>query len=259
MDVITIDLPWRDALAAFALLMRVGGFVMIAPMLGSDGLPARFRIGLAVLLVVVLAPVVPPPPPDVSFVALATRETVIGLVIGAVGRLALDALLFAGTFAGLSAGLSVGNLLDPVSHEQMATLGIFHRILGMFVYLVIGGHHQLLAVLARSYEVLPVGTASFSGPFLPAAVSMTGRVITFGFRLAAPVVVAGLVVDVCLMLIARAAPQMHVLIVGAPLRLASGLLAFGFSLHMLTPVFVETFEATLGDASQLLRALAAGS
>ncbi|RMF72062.1 MAG: type III secretion protein [Acidobacteria bacterium] len=245
-------LPWDDLVVGFALAIRATTFVMTAPVVGARAVPARVRIGLALLLALVVSP---PPPAQVVLPVLVIREALVGLVIGLAGRFALDASLFAGSLAGLSSGLSLANVLDPVTQIETPTLGIFQRLLSVLVYISIGGHRQLLAVLGRSYELVPPGAADLSGPFLPHAVALTGRVLEFGVRIAAPVVITSLLVDLGFMLLARAAPQMHILIVGAPIKLAAGLLALAFSLRVLALVVDDSLDAVLGDVGRLLSAL----
>lgn len=248
----TFALPWDDLVLGFALSIRATTFVLTAPVVGSRAVPARIRIGLALLLALVIAP---SPPEQFILPLFVIREAVVGLMIGLAGRIAVDASLFAGSLAGLSSGLSLANVLDPVTQIETPTLGILQRLLSVLVYLSIGGHRQLVAVLGKSYELLPAGTADFSGPFLPHAVALTGRVIEFGVRIAAPVVITSLLVDLGFMLLARAAPQMHILIVGAPIKLAAGLLALAFSLRVLSLVVDDAFSAALADVGRLLSAL----
>ncbi len=257
MDAVTFSLPWQDALAAFALLVRAGAFVAVAPVIGADGLPRRFRVGVAFVLVVLLAPVVPGPDPSVGLLQLVATESLIGFVLGFSGRMIVEATVYAGGLAGYPAGLAIATLLDPVTNLTIPTLGTLYRLLGVLAFLAIGGHRQMLAALARSYEIVPVGTAALSGPWIEGAVDICGRVVILGFRLAAPVIAAGLLVDLMLMLIARAVSQMHILIVGAPIRLVVGMLAVGFSLHVIVPLIAEATNGTLRDAAGFLRAVAA--
>jgi flagellar biosynthetic protein FliR len=255
-DATVFSLPWNDALSGVGLLLRASAFVAVVPIIGAEGLPVRLKIAIALAIVVLLAPVVPAPDPAVGLVQLVTLETFVGLVLGFAGRMIVEATVYAGGLAGYPAGLAMATMLDPVTNLTVPTLGTLYRLLSLLAFLAIGGHHQFLGVLARSYEIVPAGTVSLAGPWLEGAVALIGRVIVLGFRLAAPVIVAGLLVDLILMLIARAVPQMHILIVGAPIRLVVGLLAIGFSLHVIVPMISEALDGTLGDLSFVLRSFA---
>ena len=256
MDPLSFALPWSDALGAVALLIRASAFIAVAPVLGATGLSYRMRIGLALLLVILLAPVVPPADPETTLIALVIGEMFTGVVIAFGARMVIEAAVYAGGLAGFPAGLALAQFLDPQTELSVPALGTLYRLLTILTFLALGGHLELIAIFGRSYEVVPVGAAVLSGPWLEELVSMTGRVFILAFRLAAPVIAAGLLTDLCLMLIARAVPQMHILIVGAPIRLTVGLLAVGFSLHVLVPLFGDALQDAARDTGQALRALA---
>jgi flagellar biosynthetic protein FliR len=257
-DQILLRLPWEQLLGVFALFLRAMAFVAVAPIVGADVVPARLRVGLAVLLALVLAPLVPPPAPSVSLVGVALSESVCGLFLGFAVRIVTDGALVAGSLAGMSTGLSIANLLDPVSMVSSPVLGIFYRVVGSLVFCAIGGHRVMLEALAATYELVPIGGLSLSGPWIEGATVITGRVLSWGIRIAAPVLIAGLLADIALMLVARAVPAMNVLVVGAPIRLVCGLLAAGVSLHLMVPVLQAATDNTVADALRMLRTLAGG-
>lgn len=254
-DAALFQLPWNDALAGAALFMRAIGFVTAAPLYGSDGVPAQVKAGMALMLVVLLAPVVPAPTMSVGLGWLVASELAVGLTLGMVTRMVTDVLSFAGTLVGYPTGLSMSQMLDPVNQVQVTSIAFFYQILGTLIFLAIGGHRQMLAAFAKSYEVVPAGTAQFQGPWLPPLVSLSGQILSLGLRLAAPLLVSGLLVDVCLMLVGRAAPQMNILVVGAPIRIAAGLLALAFSLFVFAPIVAESVEAATRTAGLFLKAL----
>ena len=258
MDGTFFILPWNSALEGFVYLLRASAFVVAAPVLGAQQVPGRTRLGLALLLSFVLASSGSPIRTDAPLFLLVLGECLAGVIIGLSAKLAIEAATVAGTLAGLSSGLSLSTTLDPVTSISTPTLGKLKNVLFVLVYLAIGGHRQLIGALGRSYEILAPGSAHLAGEWLPPIISMTLRSIELGVRIAAPVIVAGLLVDIGLMLIARAAPQMHILIVGAPVRVAAGLVAVGLSVQFLLPVVVEGLEGSLLDSFRFLEALSRG-
>ncbi|MBP7146486.1 MAG: flagellar biosynthetic protein FliR [Acidobacteria bacterium] len=256
MDLVVFQLPWNSVLSGMALAVRTGAFVATAPIAGSESVPAQLRIGFAVLLALLLAPIAPAPGANAAILPLVAGELFAGLLIGFAARMVVDLALFAGELGSHSSGLAIASMLDPVTQQTTPTLGVFYRLLGALAYLAIGGHRQMIGALAKSYEIVPCGTVHLTGPWLPAAVSVTGRMLVLGVRLAAPVLAAAMLVDLFLMLIARAVPQMNILVVGAPLRYLVALLGLAFSLHMLAPIVAEALDGATGDAFGLLRAVA---
>ncbi|RMG46415.1 MAG: type III secretion protein, partial [Acidobacteria bacterium] len=201
MTPITVPIPFDGLLPAFALMLRISAFVAVAPIVGSVAVPVRARIALAFVLTVLLAPVAPAPRATAGPGTLVAGELLVGLLLGTAARAIVEAATYAGGLAGYPAGLAIAAVLDPVTQQQMPTLAIFYRLLALVAYLTLGGHREFLAVLARSYEIVPVGGSTLAQPWLPGAVALTGRVLVLGLRLAAPILVAGLLVDLCLMLV----------------------------------------------------------
>ncbi len=251
-----IRLPWNQLLGGAALLVRIGAFLTVAPVFGTEAAPPQLRAGFAVLLTALLLPVVPAPDLSAGILGLVFGEAFVGFLLGFSALTVIEVAAVAGDFVGYPTGLSLAQQFDPVTQSQATTASVFYRLLGLLVFITIGGHHQMLAALGESYRIVPVGGAHFATGWLPSMVALTGRTLALGLQMAAPVLVAGLLVDVFLMLIARAAPQMNLLVVGAPIRLAIGLLAIAFSLQMLAPLLGEAVDASLHDAGRSLEALA---
>ncbi len=248
-----IPFPWQTLLDGFPVLVRIVAFAAVAPIYGATGIPSRARVAFSVLLTIVVAPILPLGAGGGLSVTSVISNTFIGLTIGFAAKLVIDAALFAGGIAGFSTGLAMANILDPVTQLSSPTLGIFYRTLALLVFIGIGGHHQILGVLVKSFHVISGSGLDLGSPWLVFAIRFTGDVLYFGFKIAAPILVTGLLVDLCLALIARAVPQMHILIVGAPVRLSCGLLAAAFSLHILAPMMAESLEASMNNLSHLLR------
>lgn len=259
METLLLQLPWESLVTATLLVVRIGAFVAVAPVFGSELVSVRVRAALVLLLVVLLAPFARPAADDRPLLLVVSSEMVIGLLIGWAARIVTEMALTAGMLLGLPTGLSMAQLLDPLTQSQTQVLGVFYQLLSATLFLAIGGHAQILAGLAHSYDIVPLGGASLAGPWLSAAIALTGRVIVVGLRLAAPVLVAGLLTDVALMLVARAVPQMNVLAVGAPIRLICGLSAISFSLHVLAPLISSALEGSLADLARMLSAMAPGN
>ncbi len=258
MDQISFQLPWNDLLAACALFLRVAAFISVAPVIGADTVPARIRAALGVLIAVVLVPLVPPVNPGVSLISLALSESLVGLLLGFSARVVVDAAFVAGTITGFPTGISMASMLDPVTQASSPVLAIFYRVLGGLVFCSIGGHHAMLNALAQSYDLVPCGGATLKGDWVVSASEITGRVLILGLRIAAPVLVAGLLADIALMLVARAVPQMNILAVGAPVRLTVGLIAIAGSLQLLVPSLRYGTDATLADGLRLVGSLVGG-
>ena len=75
--------------------------------------------------------------------------------------------------------------------------------------------------------------------------SMLGFVFVIGVRLAAPVIAVLLVVELALGLVGRVAPSLNVMMSGAPVRLAVGLLVVAASIAAVPQVVNHYFPRAL--------------
>ncbi len=228
------------ASVAALLLLRLTGLVWIAPVFSSRSIPMKIRTAVLVILTIVLWPVAAAVPgtaaAQVTASTIAT-ELVVGLTLGLGAAIFVGAAELTGDLLAVQMGLSGANVVDPMSQTQLPVLGQF---LGLFVTLMIiatGGHLVILGAIHRSLEVIPPGTTvNLKGA--PAAVIHLGAaLLLLGLRFAAPVVAAMMIGNVILGILARAVPQLNVLMVAFPLQIALGLFALAITLPLVATMF----------------------
>jgi flagellar biosynthesis protein FliR len=215
-----------SAVVRFALLLvRPGMIVMVAPALGGTYAPAHIKVGLTVLLAITLAPSVSVPTAanDVSLTLLVSREIVIGLAIAIAVRAIVAAAELAGHLSGFQIGFSYAATVDPVSGVRNTVITSLYGLLALLAFFAINGHHEVLRALAVSYAKLPIGAGHIDGSMLTAVRQIFGLVFTVGARLAAPIIVVLLIVELAVGLIARSAPALSFMVIGYPVRLIVGL------------------------------------
>lgn len=213
-------------LAHFALLLvRPGMLLMLAPGIGGASVPGPAKLALTVLTALVLFPSVAIPRGEGNAIltAIIAREVVIGLSIAFVLRALVAGAEFAGHLSGYQIGFSYGATIDPQNGVQNTVLATLYGMLATLGFLAINGHHMLLRALAASYTGLPIGMGQVSASLLGSVREILGLVFTVGVRLAAPIVIVLLIVEIAVGLVSRTSPSLNFLIVGYPLRLVVGL------------------------------------
>src|SRR5665213_2176132 len=132
-------------------MLRIGGFVLAAPVASETTIPKFVKIVLSLSLAFVMAPLVQVPATLSIFsgagVLAAVQEVLIGVAIGMVVQLAFEALTFAGQCISLTMGLGFATLVDPQRGAQTTVLGQMFMIFGVLTYLAINGHLVLLGAL----------------------------------------------------------------------------------------------------------------
>jgi flagellar biosynthesis protein FliR len=238
-----------SAVVRFALLLvRPGMIVMVAPALGGSYAPAHIKIGLTVLLAIVLAPsvAVPTAANDVSLTLLVAREVVIGLSIAIAVRALIAAAELAGHLSGFQIGFSYAATVDPVSGVRNTVITSLYGLLALLTFFAIDGHHEILRALTISYARLPIGAGQIDGSMLTVVRQILALVFTVGARLAAPIIVVLLIVELAIGLISRSAPALNFMIVGYPIRLLVGLAVLALMIATVPSVIASVVSRTIG-------------
>jgi flagellar biosynthetic protein FliR len=211
-------------LFAFALVLcRVGPFFLLAPVLSANLLPARAKFAAAAAISVALAPIAaqgraPLPQDPVGLGITFAQEIGVGLALA----LALS-VLAAAVSAGASlvdtlVGFSFGSLVDPITGVNASVVGQVYTLFAMMILVVTGGIELMIMGLARSYDMIPIGTFPAPSQLGQLAVTALTQIPLIGLELVGPVILAVVVVDAAFGLVARAVPQMNVFVIGLPVK-----------------------------------------
>ena len=144
--------------------IRIGAFVMSAPIIGTRALPLRIRLMFALGLTVVLAPVAAPAaviaPMGADGFLVALNQIMIGATIGLVLRLTFFVFEFTGQLVAQQMGLGFAAMVDPTSGAQVPVLSHLYIVLATLLFFVFDAHHALIELLAQSFNFVPVGAGS---------------------------------------------------------------------------------------------------
>jgi flagellar biosynthetic protein FliR len=151
------------------------------------------------------------------------REVVIGLSMAFALRALIAAAEFAGHLSGYQIGFSYGATVDPQNGVQNTMLATLYSMLATLGFLAVNGHHVLLRALAMSYEGLPIGMGQINGTLLMNVRDILALIFTVGVRLASPIVIVLLIVELAVGLVSRTSPSLNFMIVGYPIRIVVGL------------------------------------
>lgn len=248
------------------ILARVSPLMVAAPVFGSDLVPARVRLFLALLVTVVLLPVVRVPVAasvgsSVFSLALAVGlELLLGLVLAYVALLLFAAAQFAGQLIDISIGFGMANVIDPLTSAQVTLIGQLQYLAALFVFLMMDGHHLLLHGLAGTFEVAPLGQplsgAATTALPLAVVVERGGRMMfLLAAQIAGPTMTAVFLSNLAMGLTSRMLPQMNIFLVGLPLNIFIGLLSLAASLSIFTSVWRGAMSDLQGQLGGLVGAL----
>lgn len=229
------------------IFTRIGGVMMTAPVLGSNHVPRRIRIVLAVTLTLILAPLTPVAAAVTLFSApwwlITVAQLALGIAIGMVLMIAFEAVVMGGELISYGMGLSFAQLADPVRGVSTPVVSQFLLILLTLLFLAMNGHLMLIEILAKSFISLPPAQAGLDQTRFTGLIQWSGTIFSGGVRLALPVMVALLLVNMAFGVVSRATPSLNLQSVGLPISLIIGLLLMRYSLPGLQTVFEDSLDA----------------
>jgi flagellar biosynthesis protein FliR len=243
--------------------LRVGGFVLAAPIASETVIPRFVKIILSVSLAFLMAPLVQIPAQLAIFsgagLLAAVQEVLIGVAIGMVVQLTFEALTFAGQAVSMTMGLGFATLVDPQHGANTTVLGQMFMVFGILIYLAINGHLMLLGTLAESFQTLPIGAAHIDGNFLLSVALWGARVFESGLLIALPAVIALVIVNLALGVVTRAAPQLNLFGIGFTITLLSGFFVLIVGLDGIMVGINGLIDSALTAVAVLVRAPAGGA
>jgi len=231
------------------LFARLGTCLMLVPGIGETVVTPRVRLGFALLLSLLLHPALAPqlslPVDDAGLVRLLATEIAIGLALGLAVRIALASLELAGGIVAMQSGLSAAALFDPQQGGQTTLPGRLLSVAGLTLFLVLDGHHQLLAVLAASYRLIPPSGAAPVASLAEYLLLASTALWSAALAIAAPVLIVTAVVYAAFGLFTRLVPGIQIFFVAMPLQIALALLALLAGLPAALAVFLRLADDTL--------------
>jgi len=151
------------------------------------------------------------------------QELVVGIAIGFMLKIAIEAAVLAGQIVSSGTGLSFAMVVDPQA-GGIPLLGRFYLIIATLLLLAGNAHLQLIEILASSFSLVPVGSGGLSIGDARQVTDFAGLMFVGAIKLALPSVAAMLMVNVAFGVISRAAPTLNLFAVGFPITLLMGFL-----------------------------------
>lgn len=236
----TLTLYGVDVWAAALLFARIGAMLMLLPAFGEPAIPARVRLGFALVLAMALAPTLASdvPAPAATAFGMAGQivaEIVIGILLGGAARILMSALATAGQIMGFEVGIAFAQTADPTQSSSGQIFSVFLSLLGIALIFATGLDHMFLRGIVGSYDLISLGAPPPVEDSAQLALEATSSAFRVGFQIATPVVAAGLIFRVGLGVLSRLIPQIQVFFVTLPLQIMGGLvvIALGLSTGML--------------------------
>ena len=215
--------------------VRVSAVMMTAPLFSQRAMNLRLRILIGFVLTWMIYPFIDIPQVDpFSIGALygLFNKVTVGALMGVTLQIVTAAIVVSGHAVSSSMGLGMANMMDP-NLGNVPTLSQFLLIIGLLVFLALGGHLVLISVLVQSFTSVPVGSGLLSTDAISGFLAWSSQVFIGAVIMVLPVMLGLLMINACLGVISRASPSLNVFAVGFP-----ALIPIGFGMVLLSMVVI---------------------
>ena len=240
---------------------RIVGAMTALSFMGSNMLGGALpRNGVAAALSMIVYPVVSEQVAEAElspllFAAAATKEFLLGMLIGSVVMVVFWGIQAVGNFIDNQRGATMASTLDPFVGEQASPLGLFMTQSLVAVFFCTGLFLGFLGGLYKSYEFWPATAfwPTIDSQVIDFLIAQFALISEFAVLAGGPVVVAMFFAELGLGFISRFAPQLNVFFLSMGVKSAVAALV----LVVFWATLILYFGDRLGglDVVSLLRAL----
>ncbi|HAK44859.1 MAG TPA: flagellar biosynthetic protein FliR [Spirochaeta sp.] len=260
----TLDYIVAEAQIFLLVFARVLVFVEIAPLLNSSAIPQIGKIGLsffiatAVLPWVVSSGVYTIPDTGLQFAFLMIGEALIGVIMGFFMVIIMAVFQLAGQFFSTQMGFASSQVYDPLAQIQIPLMGQFLNLTAMLIFLTVSGFQKLfLGGIYQSFKAVTVTQVMENrDSVIPMLLSSMSGLFGQALIIALPVMGVLLLMQITMGLLAKAAPQMNLLMLSFPLNIFMAFMV----LVAVMPMMVQSFEYIIDNGftglNDIIRAMA---
>ena len=203
-------------MAGALVFARMIGFFRFCPIFNRKDIPPLVKIPLALIVTSFILPFLSPEKVFSecdSFMLSLLLNVVVGAMIGYMAQLITIAIDCGAEMINMQMGLQSATALDPTTSAQVSILTKMISLMGILIFINVGGVYWLFKALLRSFEVFPLYSSHVPLAQLvkmDLLVKMSSNTLYMGLQIASPVLMATLAQDIILGVISRTAPQVNV-------------------------------------------------
>ena len=234
-------------MAGALVFARLLGFFRFSPIFNRKDIPALVKIPLALLVTISIVPFLSPEKVMTqcdSFMLSIVLNIVTGAVIGYMAQLITLAVDSGAEMINMQMGLQSATALDPTTSAQVSILTKLISLMGILIFIQVGGVFWLFKALLRSFEIFPMYSSAL--PIVKLAnmellIKLSSNTLYMGLQIAAPILLATLAQDIILGVISRTAPQVNVFTLSFLFKPVIGAAILVWILPMLMNVIEDYF------------------
>lgn len=217
------------------VFIRILTFLGCINVIFPSGTPKVFKVMFSIFISFIISPFIQA---DIAVHSLsqliiyALMETLTGLVFGFITNMCFNSLKIAGSLIDQQLGLSMASIYDPNTNTQNTLIETILYWLGVMIFFSMNGHHQLIAGIQNSFNLVKVGQLILSGNF-DYVINVFVQCFIIGIKIAVPMILSLLIAELLIGFISKSVPQLNVMVVSMPLKLLMGIIFIMIALPFL--------------------------
>ncbi|CAK7064101.1 MAG: Flagellar biosynthetic protein FliR [Desulfovibrio sp.] len=250
--IFTLNTP---AIASFLLtFMRISLLVFMLPFYGGENVPVIVKGALAMVMALALWPHLSFhgaafPAHPLGIILMILGELLIGLMLALSVQVIFAGIQTGGQLMGFQMGFTMATVADPQSGGQVSITSHLLYMVAFVAFLTLDGHLYLLQALTSSFAIMPPGGFFARSMLFTDLITLSAQMFVLAVKVAAPILASLFLIEVALALMARAAPQMNLLIIGMPIKIAVGF----FFMFIVFTLLVRSIELSIYDIGPTFR------
>lgn len=233
---------------------RIMGLILTAPFFSSGTISTRLKLAFIFFITIVIFPLVFSYIPDipsnmVEYGLVAVMEGLIGVVIGFCLTISFSAYQLAGQFFTIQMGFGASEVFDPMSQISIPLMGQYLYLIAILIFISLHGPVFIIREIYSSFEL--VNASNF---IREAIINPSYGIIAFfrnmffvALRMSFPIIGTLLLVSITMGLLAKAAPQMNLLMIGFPISITVGFIILILLLPGLIIFFNDYIEQVFSN------------
>lgn len=239
------------------LMARIGAALVAAPLFGAASVPTTVRVCVAGALAIFAGlwlPAIASPPALLSVQGMLAvgGEVLVGLTLGFVLQIAFAAPQIAAELISGAMGMSMAVTADPTHGTQTTAFGQYFSIVLTLIFLALGAHLQWIALIMESYRAFPPGDTWLGPDRFQTVLGFVGLMFETGLRIALPVTLILLLVQIFTGVLSRSAPALNLFAIGLPAGVLAGIAALIISAPLIYDQFVDLTGTMLEQTETVL-------
>jgi len=245
------------------IFVRIFALISIAPLLSSAGVPGIAKVGLALFTGIVVFPWVAEqgyliPQSGFSYAMVMVGEIIIGLILGFMLTVIYSAFLLSGQLYSMQMGFGASMVYDPLAQIQIPLMGQFINLMAMLIFVIVGGFQKIFLMgVLRSFETIKaVDLLYLREPLLKIILRSMSILFEQALIIAFPVLGVLLLISVSMGLLAKAAPQMNLLMLGFPIKISMAFIMLFLALPFIMQAFNRVIDSSFFELVDFLNNIA---